>query len=209
MTARITALPLAALASIAILAAACGGGTATTAPGSTGGPATQSAATQGPASTDGAEFSFDTSSFHADVQLESLFPKQIGGEDLTVLSMAGPDFLDGGAAPALEAALESLGKQASDVSVAFGGGPITIIAFKVNGVSGASILSAVFAAYTENDSTVTDANMGGKSVKKLTPPEGSSEDPTYVYAAQNVVFSVGGDSDTTDALLNEVFSKLP
>lgn len=208
MTARFTALPLAALASVAILVAACGGGTATNAP-ATQGPATGAPATQGPASTDGVEFSFDTSSFHADQQLEGMFPDQIGGEDLTVLSMSGEEFMGDGASPELEAALGTISKQPSDLSVAYGGaGQITIIAFKVQGVPGSSVLAALFQAYaSDSEATKSNVTLGGKSVTKLTPLN-PDEDPNYVSTAQDVVFSVTGPG-ITDAQLNEVFSKLP
>jgi hypothetical protein len=191
MSRRSTALPLAALASFAILVAACGGSTATTAP-----------ATQGPAT-------FDTSSFHADQQLEGLFPKQIGGEDLTVLSMTGDEFMDGEAAPEIEAALGTLGKSASDLSVGFGGiASLSIIAFKVSGVPGNTILAAVTAAFQQEDaSTSSDVTISGKSVKKFAQAD-TTEDVLYVYTSHDVVFTVSG-SDITDVLLNEVFSKLP
>src|SRR5438552_2883285 len=52
--------------------------------------------------------------------------------------------------------------------------------------------------------TVSDASMSGKSVKKVVDP--SETKPTYVYAHGDVMFFVQADSD---ALLNEVFSKLP
>jgi hypothetical protein len=215
MTARPSALPLAALAALAIVVAACGpAGTATQAPGGTQGPATQAPATQapatqGPASTDGALPSFDLSSFHADADLEDLFPDEIGGEEMTVLSMSGADFLGEGASPELDATLSALNKQPSDLSVAFGGaGMITIIAFQIDGVPANTIRDALFQAYeAETEATSSNVSIGGKSVTKFTPAD-SSEDPTYIHATQDVIFVVGG-SDITDALLNEVFSKLP
>jgi hypothetical protein len=210
MTARSMSLALAALASLAILVVACGGGAATAAPGSSQGAATPAPATQGPASSDGAEFSFDLSSFHADAQLEELFPDQIGGEDLSVLSMSGDEFMGEGTSPELDAALSALNKQASDLSVAFGGATsVTIIAFQLDGVPGGTILNAIFQAYQqETGSTITDVNISGKSVKKIVPAD--PEEPTsYIYTAQDVVFSVGGLGDLSDATLNEVFSKLP
>jgi hypothetical protein len=210
MTARSTARPLAALAALAIVLAACGpAATATQGPGATQGPATQAPATQGPAETDGAEFSFDTSSFHADTQLEDLFPDQIGGEDLTVLSMSGGDFMGEGASPELEAALATLNKQPADLSVAFGGvGMITIIAFRIEGVPANAIRDALFQAFeAENEATSSNMTIGGKSVTKFTPAD-TSEDPSYIYAARDAIFAVAG-SEITDAQLNEVFSKLP
>ena len=206
MTTRLAAAPLAALAALAILVAACGSGTAT-AP-ATQGPATQAPATQGPAGTDAGQPSFDTSSFHADQKLEDLFPKEVGGEKVTVLSVSGEDFMGLGAAPELEAMLTAIHKSASDMSVAYGGAAgVTIIGFKVAGVSGDKTFSALFDAYKQiNQSTITTVTISGKSVKKVVPTDGSGT--SYVYAAQDVVFAVGGDA-ITDAQLKEVFSKLP
>lgn len=206
MTARIAAQPLAALAALAILVAACGSGTATTAP-ATQASATQPA-TQGPAATDAGQPSFDTSSFHADQKLEALFPDSLGGEKMSVLSVSGEEFMGLGAAPELEAMLIALNKTASDMSVAYGGAAgVTIIGFKVAGVSGDKTFSALFDAYKQvNESTITNVTISGKAVKKVVPTDGS--DTSYVYAAQDVVFAVGGET-ITDALLNEAFSKLP
>lgn len=208
MTRRSAALPLAALASLAILVAACGGDAATTGPASSGTPATQ-AATQAPASTDGSEPSFDLSSFHSDQKLEDLFPKEIGGETLTILSMSGDQFMGTDSSPELEAALGAVGKTPADLTVAFGGNTaLAIIAFRVAGVPSSSILSALITAFqNENSSTSSDVNISGKSIKKFVPTD-STEDTLYVYTAQDVVFTVSG-SGVTDALLNEVFSKLP
>lgn len=203
MTARFTARPLAALATLAIFVAACGSGTATNAP-----TATQAPATQAPAATEPGQASFPIPSFHADQKLEALFPDSIGGETMTVLSVSGEEFMGLGAAPELEAMLSALSKSASDMSVAYGSaGNVTIIGFKVAGVPGNTIFTALFDAYKQtNESTITDVTISGKSVKKVVPTDGT--ETSYVYAAQDVVFSVGGDG-ITDAQLNEVFSKLP
>lgn len=204
MTARTAAWPLAALTTLAIIVAACGTGTGTDAPGATQGPATNA-----PVTTDSDLPSFDTSSFHADEQLEDLFPEEIGGEPLIVLSMSGDEFMGEGASPELEATLTALGKQASDLSVAFGGnGTITIIAFQLDGVSGQSLLAALFQAFQqETESTATDVTISGKSVKKVVPTD-TTQETIYIYAASDVVFTVGGEG-ITNAQLDEIFSKLP
>lgn len=214
MTARITARPLAALAALAIVVAACGNGAATSAPATQGAPATQAPATQAPVATQGAVAtdglpSFALPSFHSDQDLEDLFPDEIGGVDITVLSMTGDQFLGQGTSPELDAALSALGKSASDLSVAFGGaGTITIIAFKIAGVPASSIETALFQAYQQQtEATISDATFSGKSVKKITPTD-TSEDISYLYGVQDVIFAVGG-MDVTDAQLTEVFSKLP
>lgn len=206
MTARLTAGPLAALAALAILVAACGSGTATTAP-ATQGP-THAPATLAPLATNSAG-SFVVPSFHADQQLESMFPDTIGGVKVEVQSIAGDQFMALGSSPELDAMLATLGKSASDLSVAFGsaGATVTIIGFRVAGVPGSKTFTALFDAYkATNDATITDVTISGKSVKKAVPTDDSGT--SYLYTAQDVVFAVGGDG-ITDAQLAEAFSKLP
>ena len=212
MTARITARPLAALAALAIIVAACGNGGATTAP-ATQAPVTNPPATQGAAASDAVPTfafpSFALPSFHSDQDLEDLFPSEVGGVDVTVLSLTGDEFLGMGSSPELDAALGTLGKTPADMSVAFGGaGTITIIAFKIAGIPAATIETALFQAYQqETGSTISDATFSGKSVKKITPAD-TTEDVSYLYGVQDVIFAVGG-TGVTDAQLAEVFSKLP
>ena len=83
---------------------------------------------------------------------------------------------------------------------------MTIGAFRVNGADANNVVSAFIQAGQKANpgTTVSDASMSGKSVKKVVDP--SETKPTYVYAHGDVMFFVQADSD---ALLNEVFSKLP
>jgi hypothetical protein len=210
MTSR-SARSLALAAGIAIVVAACGGNAATQTPGATAvatPPPATAAPTQGPESSGGIP-SFDTSSFHADQDLESLLPKEIGGEAITALSMSGAQFITADSAPEFAAALTTLGKSPTDLSVAFGGNTkVTIIAFQVDGAPADQILTALFAAYQqETQATISDVTFSGKSVKKVTPSD-ATEDVSYIYAVRDVVFAVGG-TDVTDALLTEAFQKLP
>jgi hypothetical protein len=214
MTARTISRSLAMLAGAAVLVAACGTGTPTGAPATnaplvTQAPVTQAPATQAPVGSGVPGFSFDTSSFHADVELEDLFPDELGGVAIDPLSMTGVEFLSGGSAPEFDAMLAALNKTTADLSVAFGGaGNVTIIAFQVEGVPGSSILSALTNAFlAESNATITDMSFGGKSVKKIVPAD-SDDETTYVYATRDVIFGVGGEG-ITDAQLNEAFSKLP
>jgi hypothetical protein len=199
MTARTIARPLALLAGVAILVAACGGGAASQAP------ATQAPATQGPAATGGVLGSFAIPSFHGDVDLENMLPSEIAGEAIERQSMTGEQFLGGGGSDEVTGILSGLSKTPSDLSVAFGGNAkISMIAFKIDGVPGGTILEAFKNAST-GGATMTDVSLGGKSVKKITDENG---DDSYGYGKDDVVFVVSGD-DLTDALLNEAFSKLP
>jgi hypothetical protein len=213
MTTRTIARPLALLAGVAIFVAACGGSAATQAPGATTGtgvtqaPATQAPATQAAGATAGAVPSFAIPSFHGAVDLEKLVPTQIGGEAVSVNSMSGATFLGGGGSDEISGVLSGLGKQPSDLSVAFGfNTKVSILAFQVNGVPGNTILEAFKNASTDG-ATLSDVSIGGKSVKKVTPAD-AGDDVTYAYATQDVVFVVSGDN-LTDALLTEAFSKLP
>lgn len=208
-----TARAVALAASLVILVAACGGSGPTQSPAGTGAPATQALVTQapttqGPGQTGGLP-SFDTSSFHADVDLESLLPDEIGGEAITSLSMSGAQFMSQGSSPEFEAALSALGKTPADLSVAFAGNAkITIIAFQIDGAPADQILTALFNAYqAEMEATVSDVNIAGKAVKKVTPADATAG-VSYIYAVRDVVFNVGGTA-VTDALLTETFQKLP
>jgi hypothetical protein len=202
---------LALAAGLAIVVAACGGNAATQGPGATGGaptqaPVTIAPATQ-PASTDSTP-SFAVPSFHGDADLEKMIPSQIGGEAVSTQSMTGTQFM-GTANEEFTAVLSTLGKQPSDLSVAFGFNmQVGIVAFQINGVAGSAILDA-FKSASADIGTLTDASYGGKSVKKVTPTD-TTEDSSYIYTTQDVVFVVTGTTNApTDALLNEIFSKLP
>lgn len=207
MTSR-TARSLALAAGLVILVAACGGASPTQAP-VTQAPVTQAPVTQAtqPAGSEGVP-SFALPSFHGDVDLEKMIPAEIGGEAVSVQSMTGTQFMGTGNEQ-FTAVLGTLGKQPSDLSVAFGfNTQISVIAFQVNGTPGDAILEA-FKNATADVGTLTDATYGGKSVKKVTPTD-TTEDISYVYTTQDVVFVVSGIGDAlTDALLDETFQKLP
>ena len=211
MTARTLGRTAALLVAGSLLIAACDSGAASNAP-ITPVPITPAPITQAPAETSQPDFSFVIPSFHSDVDLESLVPKQIGGETVIVQSMTGEEFLGGGSSEEMTAALASLGKQPSDMTVAFGfttgdTASVSIIAIRVKGVTGSALYQAIVDAYkSSGGTTVTDASFGGKSVKKSVPADGSGT--SYIYSHDDVLFAVGGET-VTDAILNEVFSKLP
>ena len=208
MTSR-TARLLTLAAGLVILVAACGGSSPTQAP-ATQTPATQTPATQVPATqpagSGGGIPTFALPSFHGNVDLEKMIPAEIGGVAVVTQSMTGDVFL-GTANNEFTAVLSGLGKQPSDLSVAFGfNANISVIAFQINGTPGSAILEA-FKNASQDAGTMTDATYGGKSVKKVTPTD-TSDDITYIYTTQDVVFVVSGNA-LTDALLNEAFQKLP
>ncbi len=171
MTARRTGFALTMAVGTAIAVAACGGTAATSAP--TNGavsqaPETEVPTTEAPGSSELPGFSFALPSFTADTELESMFPKEIGGDTLQVLSMTGSDFLGtGGAGAAIAPALSKLGKTPADLSVAFGGTTkITVIAFRIKGVPADQFLNA-YTQTAASGASITDASFGGKSVKKV------------------------------------------
>jgi hypothetical protein len=207
MTARRTGIAMTLFAGFALAVAACGGSAATTAPTSAATTQNPAAATEAPGASGLPGFSFALPSFTADTELEAMFPKQIDNKPLQVLSMSGSDFL--GSNPAgdqIGPVLSKLGKQPSDMSVAFGGtDEIAVIAFRIKGVPADQFLTA-YTQTAAQGASITDASFGGKSVKKVTVTD--QTDATYLYLKGDVIWTVSG-SGLTDALLNEAFSKLP
>jgi hypothetical protein len=212
MTARISFRALALLASTLVVAGCSGNGTPTSAPATQAAQATVVPATQAPAATGADEPSFALPSFHGNVDLEKLIPTSIGGEPMTTLSMTGDQFLGSGADTELSAVLDALGKQGSDLSVAFGGNSmVQVTAFQVNGVPGSQILDAFYnASKSSLDATISDVTIAGKAAKKVTPND-TTEAPSYIYVKGDVVFSIagGGTGPITEAVLTETFQKLP
>jgi hypothetical protein len=212
MRPRLGATALSLLIGTIVAIAACGqSGAATASPGATtAAVATPPPATAGP--TLGGLPTFGLPSFTGDKDLEAMMPKQIGGENVTVVSLNGQEFLAMGSSPELDAMLKSLNKQPSDLSVAFAGTTgVTVIAFRVKGVPAGQIFPALVEAYKEGVSGApTQVSFAGKSVTKFTP-SGSSPDEaiTYIYTAGDTVFAVGGMGEVPDATLTEIFSKLP
>jgi len=208
MTARRNATGLGVLLGASLIIAACGpAANATTAPTTTptSPPVTGGTATEGPSS--GLPgFSFALPSFTSDAELEAMFPTQIGGETLQILSMSGSDFMGSGmSGTELGPILQQLGKSPADLSVAVGStSSISIIAFRIKGVPADQFLNAYMSAAPQG-ATITDTSFGGKSVKKVVAAD---QDPTYLYLHNDVIWTVGG-SAPSDALMNEAFSKLP
>lgn len=208
MRSRLGATALSLLIGTIAVVAACGPSAAATAtPG-----ATTAAVVTPPPATDGGLPTFALPSFTGDKDLEAMMPDEIGGQDVTVISMTGQEFLGMGGSAEMDAMLKSLNKQPSDLSVAFAGTTaVTVIAFRVKGVAAGQIFPALVDAYKEGvSSTPTQVSFAGKSVTKFTPA-GSSPDEaiTYIYTAGDTVFAVGGIGEVSDAVLTEVFSKLP
>lgn len=210
MTVRSNARPLALLAGLATLVAACGGATAT--PGASGpAGATLAPATQAPPPTSGGLPSLGLPSFDlpsGDAALEELLPDDIAGETVQKFSMTGDTFMSGQGSAEIQAVLSQFNKTPADLSVAFGGtAAVALIAYRLKGVDGSQFFNAfIVAAGGDAEVTVTDASYGGKAVKKVVSAN-ADIGTVYVYTAGDVMFIVG-DDDITDALLNEAFSKI-
>jgi hypothetical protein len=208
MPSRLLSRALALVAAGATFIAACGGGTATTAPTPTVAPATQGAI-QIPGSSGLPGFSFALpSGFNADKDLEALLPNTIAGETVTKLSVTGDSFMGlGQSTDDLQKVLTQFNKTPSDLSVAVGGTTkASIIAFKIKGIDANQMFTAFASAQGNDVGTVTDVTIAGKSAKKVVDPEGTV---LYLYATGDALITItdiGGG--LTDPVLNEIFSNL-
>jgi hypothetical protein len=208
MSTSVKALTLAAMAGAALVLAACGqAGAPTGAAGATQAAVATQAATQAPGATAGPGLSFVLP--NEDKDLEALLPDQIGGKPVQKLSMAGTSFLVGGGSSSddFTKILTQFGKSPADLSVAVGGtDSIQLGAFRVKGVDANQLFQSFLQlASSAQGDVVSDANVGGKSVKKVVTVDG---DVSYIYASGDVLFTVDSTSDTDPALVTEAFSKL-
>ena len=210
MIVRPTVHVLTLLVGALIVLAACGpSGNATNPPAATiAPPATVAPATQPPTATEDPGFSFVLPSFKGDPSLAALLPTEVGGQALLVVSMTGDEYMARGA-PELQAVLDALHRQPSDVSVAFGGNlAVTIIAIRIKDVPATVIRDSLLQAFqTGTGATSSDVTYGDKPVRKVVSAN-ASEGVRYIYTRDDVVFTVGGNH-VTDAILTEAFSKLP
>lgn len=196
-----------ALAATAAILAACGGATATgspPAPGTQAPPPPSAEATQAALPSIGPDFSFTLPS--EDKALEDLLPDDVGGAPISKASMAG-DSLVGGIDSQIGVVVQGLGKTADDISAAFGtGGGVSITAYRLKGVPAQTLLQSFVTMLSGEDApTVTDANVGGKAVKKAVSPDST----IYVYTKDDVLFTIVATPGGTDAAIAEAISKLP
>ena len=93
----------------------------------------------------------------------------------------------------LSQVLGQLGKGADDISAAFGnGGGVSLAAYRLKGVDANTLLTAFVQLLSADEApTVTDANVGGKAVKKVVTADMTS----YVYTKGDVLFTVGTSGD--------------
>ncbi len=214
MTARrLLAVP-ALLASVAVLAVACGSGGPSATPGGPSEP---------PAETDDGLIpsfalpsfalpsfdlgSFALPSFSSDEELEAMLPDEIGGQTVVKQSLSGEAFISMGfgGAEALEPILGDLGASVDDLSVAFGSaGAVVLIAYQIDGVPAAQLFSGLEEALQAGQGgSVTQISVAGRSVTQVS----TAGETTYIYLADDVVFIIGGQ--VTPGLLEETVIQLP
>lgn len=196
--------------STALVVAACGGTSPTTAP-------TQAAPTDAGLPSfamptfDLGSFelpSFELPSFSGDEELEALLPDSIGGQAVIKQSLSGEDFiaLGMGAAAEIEPMLGELGASVDDLSVAIGaaGTTVVVFAYRIDGVPAETTFAGLEAGLQAGGGgTVTQVEVGGRTVSRVT----TATETTYIYLSGDVVFIVGGSP--TPEQLEDAVSQLP
>lgn len=211
MPSRALARALALLAAGATFIAACGGGTATTAPttAATVAPATQGGAASGDLGQPGFSFALP-SGFNADPDLESKLPATIAGETVQKLSMTGDSFMGiGQGTDDLQKVLDQFHKQPADLSVAIGStSKVSVFAFRIKGVDANQMFSSFASIQGNQSASVSDVTIAGKAAKKVV--ESTDATTIYLYASGDVLITISPIGDgLTDAVLNEIFQNLP
>jgi hypothetical protein len=208
--------PLAALAVLSIMVAACGG-SATAAPSaavpsaaasvapsvepSPSPEASVSPAASAAADASGALPSIALPSFNADKDLEALLPSTFGGATLQKFSMKGAQFLGSNPDPTFNQAITALGLTAADVSVAIAADPtgkmdISFAAIRFAGADSGKLLQVFQAASQATGDLVGSVNVGGKDVIKTKDSSGSF---SYFYVKNDTVLGVTAKTDAAAA----------
>lgn len=208
--------PLAALAVLSIMVAACGG-SATAAPSaaapsvaasvapsvepSPSPEASASPAASAAADASGALPSIALPSFNADKDLEALLPTTFGGATLQKFSMKGAQFLGSDPDPTFNQAIAALGLTAADVSVAIAADPtgtmdISFAAIRFAGADSGKLLQVFQAASQATGDLVGSVNVGGRDVLKTKDSSGSF---SYFYVKNDTVLGVTAKTDAAAA----------
>ena len=147
-------------------------------------------------------------SFEADPELEALFPDTIGGQPLSVESMAGSQIAGSAASEgfaAVQATLDAQGKTLDDVSAAFAftsDAAASIIAIRVAGGDAAPVAQALLTALSGGqDFEAAPGDVAGRDVTVLSTDDGS----TYLYVNGDVAWFV----DAEEPALSEIIGALP
>jgi hypothetical protein len=150
--------------------------------------------------------------FHGAPDLEALLPRQLGGQQLQVVSFTGDTFMNMGNTgdQSFKDFLDRLGAEPKDISVAIaaaaGDTSSSVTVFRARGTDQSQLENEFESVIQEDASgklTWRDETIGGKSVKTTTKPE---EGNLYMYAKGDTIFVVM----TTDAsVAEEALSQLP
>lgn len=191
------------LLTVIIGVAACSGGGASSVPSAAGSSAPSvaptsaapSVASEAPSEAAIPSFAFPSS----DKDLEALLPDTLCGQKVTKLSMGGALFASD-PDPSFEAMLKSVGKSASDVSLAIAS-PLSTTTkcsagiFRIKGADGGALKDAFLAEVTKEGNTFTLTSMAGKDVY-IDP---TSEDFGYAYFKGDAVMFASADNDADAA----------
>lgn len=168
-------------------------------------------------------------SFLGDIELKDRFPTEIAGKPVDVTSITGQEARARANAKTrkildqLVAALKPQGKTLDDVSVGFavvisGATGAQVVALRVRGADATAleplVMPLLVASFlpTFGKPQQSTAQVEGRDVIVLKPAKKSPDAGhayAYVYAHDEVVWLVAGPGDGTDAVVTEVFQKLP
>ena len=204
-TAAATAAGATATASHAAIVAeatptpAPGSTTAAVAPTATAAPATV-APTTAPTTTPVPTFALP--SFTSDKELEAALPSTYKGATLYKISITGVDATNpsNASGKAFLDLIQSLGKTAADLSVAFAGDSagklhVTWGAYRIKGLAADVWVPLYYEIAKQEDpgTTATDVNLGGRAVKRVVTPDEARI--SYAWTRGDIVFIVIATSD--------------
>lgn len=175
---------------------------------------TESEESDEPTESDGVALPSGMPNMNADPELEGRLPDSVGGESLQVFSFGGEwiDAMGGqGADPSFQAFLDSLGAEASDITMAIAapmsageGNFVSITAFRVRGAS-EDQLRDEFMASAEDAGDVTgfsEESIGGKDVLVAADPTGELGGASfYLYSKDDTIYWMTGDEDQVTEML--------
>lgn len=190
---------------LAMLVAACGGGSASSAPAS---PTASPEPTTTPTNV--------APSAGAVADLEALIPAEIGGITLQKSSMSGDQFVNSGSSSQeLQDFLGSLGVAVSDVAIAIGvglspetGEAAAMFAFRADGADTGRLVNGFKEAYdADNDRGLVwePVSIGGKSAERTTNPQ-QPDQVIYLYAKDDILFFL---TTATEEQAAEALAALP
>lgn len=152
---------------------------------------------------------------NADPELEDRLPDSIGGESLQVFSFGG-EWIEmmggqGGADPSFQAFLDSLGAEASDITMAIAAPTsagednfVSITAFRVRGAS-EDELREEFMASAEDAGDVagfSEESLGGKEVLMAADPTGELGGASfYLYSQDDTIYWMTGSEEQVTEML--------